>query len=185
MQAYWIHAAVSQSLLSGLYSRLQSFSTDQPCTMETTADSWCVRRCWSPTAPVNPLQSRQDSPGRRHSYKDQQRASPVDDRALIRHELTTDLEPRWWVSDWVCVMEQGRGRTRQKKREEGRWCVIERARAAVPTKSIVLDFSCGHSSLSTIVLLGVGCKTLIKAHLPTTHKHSLSKALLWLQNERF
>lgn len=43
-------------------------------------------------------------------------------------------------------------------------------KATVPTKSILLDFSCRHSSLSPFVLQGA--EKLIKAHLLTTHKHA-------------
>ena len=50
---------------------------------------------------------------------------PVDYRALIWHEQMTDLESRWWMSDWACVMERGGRSMRQKEREKERWGVSE------------------------------------------------------------
>lgn len=128
------------------------------------------------------------SAGRRHSIKGQQCASPVDYSALIWHRQMTDLEPCWWMRDWPCVKEWGRGSVRQKERERkrnGEWA-SEWAGAAVPTKSILLNFSCGQSSLSSIVLLGDRLQNFNKSSpAKDTWKHSLSTAPLWFQNEEF
>lgn len=59
----------------------------------------------------------------------------------------------------------------------------EGAGTIASSKSILLVFSCGHSSLSTIVLLVVA--ELIKGHLPTAHKNRQSGAPLGYGREDF
>lgn len=114
------------------------------------------------------------SPGRRHSIKGQQRASPVDYRALIWHEQMTDLEPRWWMSDWACVMERGarecETERERERRGDGVW-VSERELLFPPNPSYWISAVGIHHSLP-LCYLGIDCKTLIKAHLPTTHTNT-------------
>lgn len=86
-------------------------------------------------------------PGGRLSIKDQLCVSTVDYRALICREQTSDLEPLLVDERLGACDGERRG---DRETDTGR----ERVGATVPTKSILLDFSSGHSSLSAIVLLG-------------------------------
>lgn len=120
-------------------------------------------------------------PGRRLSIKDQQRASPVDYRGLICHRHMTDLVVigGWatecvWRGEVACVWE------------EERWCASTWVRAAFLTKSILLDFSCGHWSFPTIVLLGDWLQNFNKSSPANyTQSHSLLNAPLWRQIRNF
>lgn len=96
-------------------------------------------------------------PGRRHSIKHHQCASPGDYRALICHEqlIWNPAGGRATGRVWWSEVE---GLWNRKREREERWRVNEWARAAVPTKSILLDSGCGHSSLYHCATWGLAAK---------------------------
>lgn len=122
-----------------------------------------------------------DRKHRWHCINDRRLASHFDYRALICCEQTTDVEPRCRVSGWAA--ERAVDGITDRKQER----VAERANAAVPTKSILLDFWLrAFITLYHCASWGLAAKNFNKSsHTNNTQRHNEFKEPLWFQNEEF
>lgn len=82
-----------------------------------------------------------------------------------------------WAAGRVWCSEGEEVRDRQRKRKRGVVWVSEGELLFPPNPSYWISAVGIHHSLP-LCYLGIGCKTLIKVHLPTTHKHTVCRERL-------
>lgn len=140
--------------------------------METTGDSWRVCRCWSPNASTRSTSRRAAQVG-----GDPLEASYAPPLLITEHWSSANKRVIWnpaggWATGRVWWSEGEGAWDRHRERERhGEW--VSELELLFPPNPSYWTLAVGIHHSPPLCDSGIGCKTLIKAHLPTTHRNTV------------